>query len=105
MIEDDDAGEFLPMDVEETRKQVEMSLDYAYQCLKILAPMGIRGVSAWCESCEIEHYYDWDIVIRNLKDNLAGQPASPHEPAVDVDPSDYRTWDYCCGFIDGCSQR
>lgn len=66
----------------------------------LLAPQGIRGITVTCDDCTQEHYHDWDMLRANLVQLLADGTMQPHEPAFDLRPSLYVSWDYCRGYAD-----
>lgn len=96
--------EFPPLTPEE-KEQVREDLQAALSFRMALAPRGVLGIVMVCEDCEAEHFYDWDIMIANMRATLAGEPAPVHEPGCAPDASKYVTWDYCFGYMDGLAGR
>ena len=67
---------------------------------KVLGSQGIRGLVNYCEDCGELHYYDWNILLSHYQQLLVERQSQPHEPAFNVDPSLYVSWDYCRGYCD-----
>lgn len=71
---------------------------------------GYRGVSVFCQDCQEEHYYPWDMLRENLTTLLETGETPVHEPAFQPDPDQYVPWEYARGYVDalqdaGVSQR
>ncbi|AZA09923.1 DUF5319 domain-containing protein [Corynebacterium pseudopelargi] len=101
----DDEEEQLPPLSDQEREQIKQELQFVYQFRAALLPKGVMGVVAICEECQEEHYYDWDIMINNMRATLAGELSPAHEPSMNPNPNAYVPWDYCLGYIDGMSRR
>jgi hypothetical protein len=67
----------------------------------LLEPRGIRGLVVDCEDCREPHYFAWELLRSNLRSLLDLGAPHVHEPAYSPDPSDYVSWDYARGFVDG----
>ena len=89
----------IPLD-EAERSAVEEDLADLDVYQRLLAPRGVRGLVVMCEDCREDHYHDWDMLRANLRQLLVDGTVRPHEPAVDPQPDDYVTWDYCRGYAD-----
>lgn len=89
----------IPLD-EGERTAVEEDLADLDVYQRLLHPRGVRGLVVMCEDCREDHYHDWDMLRSNLKQLLIDGSVRPHEPAVDPQPEDYVTWDYCRGYAD-----
>lgn len=66
----------------------------------MLAPRGVRGLVVDCGDCESEHYFDWSLLMSNLRHLLDTGQVRVHEPAHSPDPEDYVPWDYARGYVD-----
>ncbi|WP_132993977.1 DUF5319 domain-containing protein [Gordonia zhaorongruii] len=96
-LEDIDPG--IPLDdAERVAVQEDLADLDVYQ--RLLAPRGFRGLVVVCEDCREDHYHDWDMLRANLSQLLVDGSVRPHEPAMDPQPEDYVTWDYCRGYAD-----
>lgn len=67
----------------------------------LLEPLGIRGLAVDCGDCGMPHYIDWDLLHGNLRHLLDEGLAQVHEPAISAEPSDYVSWEYARGYVDG----
>ena len=67
----------------------------------LLGPRGIKGAVFYCPDCDEDHYLAWDLLAGNLKELLEEGESPMHEPAFDPDPSEYVSWDYARGLLDG----
>ena len=67
----------------------------------LLHPRGIKGAVFYCPDCDEDHYLGWDLLAGNLKELLEEGESPMHEPAFDPDPSEYVSWDYARGLLDG----
>ncbi len=67
----------------------------------LLGPRGIKGAVFYCPDCDEDHYLAWDLLAGNLKELLDEGESPMHEPAFDPDPSEYVSWDYARGLLDG----
>ncbi|MGB3698079.1 MAG: DUF5319 family protein [Gordonia sp. (in: high G+C Gram-positive bacteria)] len=89
----------IPLD-EGERTAVEEDLADLDVYERLLSPRGVRGLVVLCDDCREDHYHDWDMLRSNLRQLLVDGSVRPHEPAVDPQPDDYVTWDYCRGYAD-----
>jgi hypothetical protein len=67
----------------------------------LLEPRGTRGLVVDCDDCDEPHYFAWDLLTANLRSLLDFGATRVHEPAFAPNPSEYVTWDYARGFVDG----
>ncbi len=67
----------------------------------LLEPRGYRGLVVDCEGCAEPHFFDWDLLMGNLRHLLDEGRTRVHEPAYAPDPSSYVSWDYARGYADG----
>ena len=67
----------------------------------MLEPRGTRGLVVDCDECEEPHYFDWDLLIGNLRHLLDAGHTRVHEPAYQPDSSRYVSWEYARGYADG----
>jgi len=67
----------------------------------LLEPRGTRGLVVDCEDCEEPHYFDWALLMGNLRHLLEHGTTRVHEPAFEPDESSYVSWDYAQGYCDG----
>lgn len=63
-------------------------------------PEGLHGVAVWCQDCDEEHYYGWDILEANLTSLMETGETPVHEPPYLPEPSRYVAWDYARGYVD-----
>jgi Family of unknown function (DUF5319) len=96
---DDDAPDE-PLSDDERRDLLEDLQDIdAFQAL--LEPRGVRGLVVDCDDCREPHFFAWELLRANLRSLLDLGSPHVHEPAYSPDPSDYVSWDYARGFLDG----
>lgn len=67
----------------------------------LLEPLGIRGLTVDCGDCGKAHHIDWDLLYGNLRHLLDRGLARVHEPAISAEPTDYVSWEYARGYVDG----
>jgi hypothetical protein len=67
----------------------------------LLEPEGVKGLLVWCEGCEEDHYFAWEILRANLTHIVEHGIPRVHEPPFQPDPDDYVSMDYARGFVDG----
>ncbi|AKK04911.1 hypothetical protein CMUST_02835 [Corynebacterium mustelae] len=96
-----EADEPLPPLSDDERAQIQQDLQLVAQFKNALQPRGINGIFFFCEDCEQQHFYDWDILASNMLATLAGELSPVHEPSVNPNPQAYVPWDYCLGYLDG----
>lgn len=103
---DDDPSLFLdpvlpPMDLSTADLvEIQTELRELNMFKKVLEGKGIRGIVNYCPDCRQDHYYDWNILLAHYQQLLVEKQSPPHEPAYNVDPSKYVSWDYCYGYCD-----
>jgi hypothetical protein len=95
-----DEEEFEPLTVSE-REEVVGDLGDLEVFRSLLEPRGTRGLVVDCDECEEPHYFDWDLLIGNLRHLLEAGHTRVHEPAFEPDPSRYVSWEYARGYADG----
>lgn len=100
-----DDEETMPPLTEEEAAQVARDLSFVHKFREVLQPIGINGVFFYCEDCEEQHFYDWDIMIANMRATLQGELSPVHEPSAEPNPDAYVPWDYCLGYLDGMHRR
>ena len=100
----DDADPMPPLTQEE-RIQIERDLILVRKFKAALQPRGINGIFFYCEDCDQQHFYDWDIMTANMRSTLAGELSPVHEPSANPNPDAYLPWDYCLGYLDGMNYR
>ena len=86
---------------EEELASLHIDLMLAQRMKQLLGPRGIDGVVYLCENCEDFHYYEWDIMIDNIRSMFQGELPPVHEPGANPDPERFVPWDYGLGFLDG----
>ncbi|MDO5099633.1 MAG: DUF5319 domain-containing protein [Corynebacterium sp.] len=96
-----EADEPLPPLSDDERAQIQQDLQLVAQFKQALQPRGINGIFFFCEDCDQQHFYDWDILASNMLATLAGELSPVHEPGVNPNPQAYVPWDYCLGYLDG----
>jgi hypothetical protein len=67
----------------------------------LLEPTGIRGLAITCDECDDTHYIAWELLSSGLAELAASGVPHVHEPAFDPAPTDYVSWDYARGYVDG----
>jgi Family of unknown function (DUF5319) len=96
----DDEAPDEPLSDDERRDLLEDLQDIdAFQAL--LEPRGVRGLVVDCDDCREPHFFAWELLRANLRSLLDLGSPHVHEPAYSPDPSDYVSWDYARGFLDG----
>jgi hypothetical protein len=88
-----------PLDEHETHL-IEQDLSDLADFEAAFRPDGIRGVAVWCQDCQEEHYYPWDMLRENLQLLLETGDTPVHEPAFAPEPDRYVQWDYARGYVD-----
>lgn len=86
---------------EDERELLEQDLTDVQVLKELLEPRGIKGTVFFCPDCDEDHYLGWDLLAGNLRELLDEGESPVHEPAFDPDPSQYVSWDYARGFLDG----
>ncbi|MDF5751457.1 DUF5319 domain-containing protein [Spongiactinospora sp. TRM90649] len=67
----------------------------------LLEPQGVLGLVLDCPECGEQHYFDWDLLRGNLRQMIDNGRPQVHEPAFQPDPTDYVSWEYARGYVDG----
>lgn len=67
----------------------------------LLEPTGIRGLAITCDECDETHYIAWELLSSGLAELADSGVPHVHEPAFDPAPTDYVSWDYARGYVDG----
>ena len=84
---------------EDERADIEADLTDLAQMHSIFSPQNVKGVVIACQECRQNHY-EWALLQDNLQHMLdTGEPRM-HEPAWDIDETEYIQWDYGKGFVD-----
>lgn len=63
LFDDDDP---MPPLTQEERIQIERDLILVRKFKAALQPRGINGIFFYCEDCDQQHFYDWDIMTANI---------------------------------------
>ncbi|MGW4421623.1 DUF5319 family protein [Streptosporangium sp. NPDC004631] len=67
----------------------------------MLEPHGVLGLVLDCPECGEQHYFDWELLRGNLRLMIENGRPQVHEPACRPNPTDYVTWEYARGYVDG----
>ncbi|GAA2994506.1 MULTISPECIES: DUF5319 family protein [Streptosporangium] len=67
----------------------------------LLEPQGVLGLVLDCPECGEQHYFDWELLRGNLRQMIENGQPQVHEPAYEPDPTDYVSWEYARGYVDG----
>ncbi|SDH51140.1 hypothetical protein SAMN05421505_11749 [Sinosporangium album] len=67
----------------------------------LLEPQGVLGLVLDCPECGERHYFDWELLRGNLRQMIDNGWPQVHEPAFQPDPTDYVSWEYARGYVDG----
>ncbi|MFD0884525.1 DUF5319 family protein [Streptosporangium algeriense] len=67
----------------------------------LLEPQGVLGLVLDCPECGEQHYFDWELLRGNLRQMIDNGRPQVHEPAYQPDPTNYVTWEYARGYVDG----
>ncbi|MFI0417724.1 hypothetical protein C1I98_01650 [Spongiactinospora gelatinilytica] len=67
----------------------------------LLEPQGVLGLVLDCPECGEQHYFDWDLLRGNLRQMIDNGRPQVHEPAFQPNPTDYVSWEYARGYVDG----
>jgi hypothetical protein len=82
------------------RSDIEADLSDLELMHAIFSAQGVKGVVIACQDCRQNHFYEWALLRDNLRHMLdTGEPRM-HEPAWDIDESEYIQWDYGKGYVD-----
>jgi ssDNA-binding Zn-finger/Zn-ribbon topoisomerase 1 len=95
----EDEFEDLPLDEHEAAL-IERDLEDLADFEQTFRTEGYRGVAVWCQDCQEEHYYPWDMLRENLQLLLETGDTPVHEPAFAPEPDRYVQWDYARGYVD-----
>lgn len=86
---------------EDERAGVRADLQDVEMFRALLEPQGVRGIAMACDECGEEHYFGWDLLGGNLRQMIGDGRSGVHEPAYAPDPTQYVSWDYARGYLDG----
>lgn len=86
---------------DDERVGVQSDLQDVEMFRALLEPQGVRGLAMACSECGEEHYFGWDLLGGNLRQMIGDGRSGVHEPAFAPDPSQYVSWDYARGYLDG----
>ena len=100
MAEAEEPTEDEPLGDDE-REALQQDLVDVQVLKEVLGPKGIKGAVFYCPDCDEDHFLAWDLLAGNLQELLEAGESPVHEPAFDPDPSEYVSWDYARGFLDG----
>ncbi|MFD1931390.1 MULTISPECIES: DUF5319 domain-containing protein [Nonomuraea] len=67
----------------------------------LLEPQGVLGLVLDCPECSEQHFFDWELLRGNLRQMIENGQPQVHEPAFHPDPSNYVSWEYARGYVDG----
>ena len=67
----------------------------------LLEPQGVLGLVLDCPECGEQHYFDWELLRGNLRQMIDNGQPQVHEPAFQPDPTNYVSWEYARGYVDG----
>ncbi|WP_329090058.1 MULTISPECIES: DUF5319 family protein [unclassified Streptosporangium] len=67
----------------------------------LLEPQGVLGLVLDCPECGEQHYFDWELLRGNLRQMIENGKPQVHEPAYQPNPTDYVSWEYARGYVDG----
>nr|WP_283139850.1 DUF5319 domain-containing protein [Rhizohabitans arisaemae] len=67
----------------------------------LLEPQGVLGLVLDCPECQEAHYFDWELLRSNLRQMIDDGRPQVHEPAYQPNPTDYVSWEYARGYVDG----
>lgn len=67
----------------------------------LLEPQGVLGLVLDCPECGEQHYFDWELLRGNLRQMIENGRPQVHEPAYQPNPTDYVSWEYARGYVDG----
>lgn len=101
-LEEDE--QFEPLSPEE-RLALTNDLRLVEEFARALRPRGVDGIFFFCEDCEVDHFYEWEIMAANMRATLNDELAPVHEPGAQPDPTRYVPWDYALGYLDGMEGR
>ena len=82
------------------REDIEADLGDLRAMRDCFAPQGVKGVVIACPDCGANHFYEWELLRDNLDHILRTGEPRMHEPAWDIDETEYIQWDYGKGFVD-----
>ncbi|KQB87461.1 DUF5319 domain-containing protein [Corynebacterium lowii] len=91
----------MPPLTDEERLGIERDLALVHEFKALLEPKGILGIFFFCEDCEENHYFSWDILAANMRATLENTLSPVHEPGAAPDIHAYVPWDYALGYLDG----
>lgn len=85
---------------ERERRDIAADLQDLAKMFGVFQPQGVKGVVIACQECRQNHFYEWALLTDNLQHMLdTGEPRM-HEPAWDIDETEYIQWDYGKGYVD-----
>ncbi len=66
----------------------------------VFQTQSVKGVVIACQDCGQNHFYEWELLRDNLEQMLATGEPRMHEPAWNIDETEYIQWDYGKGYVD-----
>ncbi|HEY7477194.1 MAG TPA: DUF5319 family protein [Actinomycetota bacterium] len=85
------------------REDIQADLEDLSSMRVVFQPQGVKGVVIACQDCGQNHFYEWELLRDNLDQMLATGEPRMHEPAFDIDETEYIVWDYGKGYVDALS--
>jgi hypothetical protein len=82
------------------RADIRADLDDLSSMRTVFADQSVKGVVIACQDCGQNHFYEWDLIRDNLQHMLDSGEPRMHEPAFDIDETEYIQWDYGKGYVD-----
>ena len=85
------------------RQDIQADLEDLGSMRVAFRSQGVKGVVIACQDCGQNHFYEWELLRDNLEQMLATGEPRMHEPAFDIDETEYIVWDYGKGYVDALS--
>jgi hypothetical protein len=98
---EDDTHDDEPFELtDQEREDIAADLEDLAAMRDVFSPQSVKGVVIACQDCGQNHFYEWDLLRDNLEQMLATGEPRMHEPAWNIDESEYIQWDYGKGYVD-----
>jgi predicted nucleic-acid-binding Zn-ribbon protein len=82
------------------REDIEADLVDLESMRGVFQTQSVKGVVIACQDCGQNHFYEWELLRDNLEQMLATGEPRMHEPAWNIDETEYIQWDYGKGYVD-----
>ncbi len=82
------------------REDIAADLEDLAAMRTVFTDQSVKGVVIACADCGQNHFYEWELIRENLEQMLTTGEPRMHEPAWNIDETEYIQWDYGKGYVD-----